>query len=749
MSLSALNNSNILYNNQEIEIDKQFSQILFKAIADGNRETLDKLLSTEKLPATVLIEALTRAHDQNKTEIVAQILNHPSMTADSRNQVLSETSEMYDSNGDNLAILFANSISDPLLKQDALVNLENVLIEKSNREFKRNFEKQAATIKNALERAISSTNLLQQETQASSQVPSSLNSELEAIFKASEKLLSHDHSLPIEQHPLFKYFNLMNEKGSVVATFKSGPSIQDLTEIMLEKHGLELTKANRSGDINFKIFKNVETFFRCLDIFKKKYEEKTGKIIDYNLSYSLTRHSLDQFCEEYIKQFPELKNINAATRDRFIRLISIFNIDNDVLDLNITLNLSLKEKDPQLHRTFKPIPADADTFKREQSGSNEISLGQVNLEKQIQTLNGSELSMVHIKDADGAAQFKACSHLFNRKEINVVDLGGGYGETNAVMQAIQEAGPQINLLNIEPHKPCAKPYENAHREVGIENVKVMEQKAQLVTVADIINHFQNQKADCLFASHYFYGGLLADVYKASHSILPLQQNPLWKYLNMLKEDGVFIVTLQSGAGARLFRNALLGNHGLNPNVATVADESLSLLSCFGNVATFLRSFETFKELHQKATNSTLNIKMHLGVANVPLGGFKVEQDPETQGYMLLNPNGDQNDKTWIAPKMLDFYGNWFELEFLATLTLEKAKTIIAQGQANSAGDVKRKYEILKNKNLLNPTMEVLLAQRNSAREMQETFLHILRIFAPGEENMQHPNITLEITKAKS
>jgi hypothetical protein len=329
-------------------------------------------------------------------------------------------------------------------------------------------------------------------------------------------------------------------------------------------------------------------------------------------------------------------------------------------------------------------------------------------------------------------------------------LGGGYGETNAVMHAIQEAGPHINLVNIEPHKPCAKSYENAHRGVGVDNVKIIEQKAQLVSAADVIDHFQNEKADCLFASHYFYGGLLADVYKASHSTLPLQQHPLWKYLNVLKDNGVFVVTLQSGAGARLFRNALLGNHGLNPSAAPVADESLSLLSCFGNIATFLRGLEAFKDQYQKTTSSTLNIKMHLGVANVPLGSFKVEQDAKTQGYILLNPNGDQNDKAWIAPKMLDFYGNWFELELLANLTIEKAKNIIEQGQAEGASDdVKRKYEILKNKDLLNPNAEILAAQRKSAREMQETFLHILRIFAPGEENMQHPNITLEITKAKS
>ncbi|MDB6081094.1 MAG: hypothetical protein JWO53_366, partial [Chlamydiia bacterium] len=33
-----------------------------------------------------------------------------------------------------------------------------------------------------------------------------------------------------------------------------------------------------------------------------------------------------------------------------------------------------------------------------------------------------------------------------------------------------------------------------------------------------------------------------------------------------------------------------------------------------------------------------------------------------------------------------------------------------------------------------------------ARKAQETFLHILRVFAPAQVNMQHPNIVLEITQ---
>lgn len=194
-----------------------------------------------------------------------------------------------------------------------------------------------------------------------------------------------------------------------------------------------------------------------------------------------------------------------------------------------------------------------------------------------------------------------------------------------------------------------------------------------------------------------------------------------------------VITLQSGAGARLFRNALLGNHGLTPPSPTVADETVPLLSSFGNLATLLRYFEAFAERYQKEYGKAIEMKMHLGVASVPLGDFEVIQDEETKGYLLHNPNGEDSDPSWIAPRMLDFYGNWKELQTMATMTEEKALSLSS--------------EELKKLGLSPFSSEALTAKRDSARKMQETFLHILRAFAPAQKEMLHPNISLEIWRS--
>lgn len=563
--------------------------------------------------------------------------------------------------------------------------------------------------------------------------PHTLYSEMESIFKASEDLLCEQNPLPIEKHPLFNYFNLLSKEGVFVATLNSGPNVQDFTDLMLDKHELELKKANQSGNPKLKIFNSVETFFRCLDIFKKKYEEKIDKTIDCNLSFSMPHISLESYCRAYIKQYPELASMNTQQREKFIRLLSAFNVGNDIVELNITLQMSVKKKEESTEpHSFKPIFIETNDLLKsgQQIGSNEISFAQQNLSRQIQNLNGSELSMPFIKDADGAAQFKALKRIISNKEIKLVDIGGGRGETNAIPKAIQEAGATVRLLNIEPHEPFARPYIEAHQAVGIKDVQVLQQKAQLVSSADVKSYFQGEKVDALFVSHVFYF-LLGEIHKASLTLsTPLDKHPLWKYFDMVREDGVFVVTLQSGAGARLFRNALLGNHGLNPPTSPIEDEIVPILSSFGNLATFLRHFEVFRERYKKETGKKINIKMHHSVANVPLGGFKVEQDPETGGYIIHNPNGKDDDPNWLAPRMLDFYGNWKELQILATLTPERVNKI---------------PEELKKLGLENPTPEIIAAKRESALKMQETFLHILRVFAPAEENMQHPNITLEIT----
>lgn len=104
------------------------------------------------------------------------------------------------------------------------------------------------------------------------------------------------------------------------------------------------------------VFNNVETFFRCLDIFKKFYKKETGKSIDCDLSYSMPHVPLQGFCDAYISQFPVLAKMEIQEREKFIRLISVFTVGSDVVDWNITLTIkiNLKGSDTENY-SFKPI----------------------------------------------------------------------------------------------------------------------------------------------------------------------------------------------------------------------------------------------------------------------------------------------------------------------------------------------------------------------------------------------------------
>lgn len=533
--------------------------------------------------------------------------------------------------------------------------------------------------------------------------PHSLYRDMQAIFRASECLLSTDRRLPLEKHPLFPYFDMLSEDGVFIATLTSGPNIQSFTDLMLDKHELALEKANSTPDINLRIFNNVETFFRCLDIFKRRFEEVVGKTIDCELSYSMSHLPLASFCNSYISQYPELSRMHVDEREKFIRLLSAFVVGEDIVDLNLTLKMSVRDiREPK--RSFKPL---AQAHSAIQTKSNEISLGQLNLAHQIQNLNGSEIAMPFIKDVDGLEQFKAFGCLMRKRQITLVDIGGGRGETNAVPHALHTSGMDVSILNIEPNVPFAAPYREAYRSLGMHDVAVKSLYVHELSAQDVIEHFKEREVDGIFASHSFYF-ILGDLLKASlNPALPLNQHPMWKYFKMMRADGVLVATLQSGAGSRLYRNALMGKHGLDVPLLMDEDESVSLLSSFGNLATFLRYFEAFKKRFHRETGREILVKMSHSVANVPLGHFHVVRDTKTRGLMIHNPMGDDKDPSWQASKMLDFYGNWKELEASATQVEDRLKS-------------------------------------ETAIKTQETFLHILRAFAPGGVCMQHPNITLEI-----
>jgi hypothetical protein len=578
-------------------------------------------------------------------------------------------------------------------------------------------------------RHVIKSDIIEQASKASVDVilaPHTLYGEMQHIFNSSEALLKQNYPLQIEDHPLFKYFSVLKENGVFIATLTSGPDITSFTDLLLNKHELDTEKANRCESLNLKIFNNVETFLRCLDIFKTKFEEKTGNTIEVDLSYSMTHQPLDVFCVDYIRRYPEIAIMDALEREKYIRLLSVFNVDDSIVDLNVTLKMTVKEGKESV-RSFMPINQKHEAV---QTGSNDISLGQLDLKHQIQNLNGSDESMRYIKDADGRAQLRAFHSILGRKDIKIVDIGGGRGETNAVPNALKEAGSEIHLLNIEPDATFADPYIRAYSSLGIHDVHVKQLYAQKLSSTDVTDHFNGEKVDAVYASHCFYF-ILGDMFKASlDKTMSLENHPLCKYIDMMREDGVLVVTMQSGAGSRLFRNALLGNHGLNPSSAEVPDETVPLLSSFGNIATFLRHFEVFAKRFQMKTGKAIELKMHYAVANVPLAEFKVDQDKETGGYILHNPKGADTDPAWLSPTMLDFYGNWKEQQNLATLTLEKIKIMPS--------------EELKRLKLENASQETIISKRDLARKTQETFLHILRACAPAEVNMQHPNITLEI-----
>jgi len=760
------------------------------------------------IPIQKLAPMLLEAQNKHAHNFTQKMLDNIQNNPDKLNQLMEQAVNLYENNGDNLAINLAKKLDNTSLSNEWVTKLEKQIADQTNATFKKNFEQQFDTIKKSLADSIANiqksktiktpssqenwiitfnqvndavsknysqiiqhtmTNQdqvlighvgdkndainsiykqfaknpqaklidIQQTPQGSVDIllaPYTLHAQMEDIFKTSQDLLSQPDA-SVTKHPLFTYFDKLNENGVFVATLCSGPTIQDFTNLILGKHNLNLSPQGNFDSPSLKIFNNVETFLRCLDIFKKYYYQATGKTIVSDVSFNLSTIPLDTFCAKYVAEYPELISMPSNDQEKFIRLLSVFSIGNNILDLNITLKMSIQNK-PDQHVSFKPIEITFESSK--ENISNEISLGQQNLYKQIQNLSGSELSMPYIKDADGVAQLAALQPVLRREHLNFVELGGGRGETNAVLKAVKDAGSDINLLNVEPHQPFAQPYIQAHQIVGIPNVHVMQKTAQSVTVDDILNHFNGKKADVLFASHAFYF-LLGDLYKASQNpSLPLNQHPFWKFCNMVRDDGVIVITLQTGAGARLFRNALLGNHGLN-KPANAADETTSLLSSFGNMATLLRSLEDFAQRYKEETGKTLLIKMHCGVANVPLGDFIINKDQDTQGFMIHNPQGEDADTHWLAPKMMDFYGNWKEQQLLATLTPEKA--------AEMSADDAQKLGIMDKSDPTNPHVseDMIKQKRDTAIKTQSTFLHILPAFAPGRVNMQHPNITLEIT----
>ncbi|MCE5316652.1 MAG: hypothetical protein LLG04_04735 [Parachlamydia sp.] len=515
----------------------------------------------------------------------------------------------------------------------------------------------------------------------------SLDGEMESILKASEELLLNPSLEVLQRHPIYQMISRLRPDGSLLVTHNSGPNIQDFTHIMLQKHDLDFDASTP----DLKIFSNVETFLRCFDIFKRHYEQLCGQSLACDVSYSMPKIPLQTFCEGYSAALPEIAKLPENQRERYVKLISAFIVDDHVIDCNLTLKISPKSPQDVAKRSFKPV-GDFNSYRlqHKQSGSNEISFGQLDKTKQIQNLNGSELAIPFIKEADGEAQDQAIQRLFKRQKVNMLDIGGSYGETNAVPQALAERGIKINLLNIDPEERTFESYAQAHQRIGVQQVHSLPKRSQDLDAKEVMAHFGGEKVDLIFSSHALYFEI-ADMMQASlDPSRPLSEHPLYKYFQMLADDGVFVVTMQTGAGSRVFRNALLGDHGLDGK-----DEIAPTIESFKNIGAALRYLEQFKIRFKQETGKTIQMKLHSAVANVPLGDMRSSLD---------NPES-------LERRMLEFYGNWESLK----------QTIDTSPDA---------------------------ALRDKAMKTQKVFRHILPAFAPGLVNMQHPNITLEITIEK-
>lgn len=528
--------------------------------------------------------------------------------------------------------------------------------------------------------------------------PNNFYPEMKAVFEATEGLLSNK-PFPKEQHPFHPYL----EKGIFVVTLVSGPSIAEMTEILLGKYQPRFERAPLGSE---KTFNNAETFLRCLEIYKTHLQSA----LETEIYYSQPHIPLPKFCQGYVKQFPELASLSGEQLEPFVRLLSVFLVCHHIVECYFTIKMSRASVNQRPLPSFRPILSWLPKI-NEGSSTNELSDYQSDLSKQIQNLNGSDLMMLYLKEADGIAQFNALSDLLKRKHITMLDLGGGRGETHAVPKALVEEGLSIKLVNIEPHLPFKEEYIQAHHSIGLKDVAVIQRKAQEVSVHEVTHAFGCEKVDFIFASHFFYF-LLADMHKATLTDAPLYDHPLYKYFELLDEKGVMLVTMQSGAGTRLYRNAFLGDHGLNPAASHQANEMDLLLKSFGNIASFLRYMEHFIKHYEAHTSKTIQIKLHGSTAKVPLDRFTIHKDEPSGGFYLKHPEGKEEDPKWTSPTLLNFYGNWKELQQEAL----KTEPLTA--------DEKKK--------------------RVAAQKTQEVFLQILPVFAPANTYMLHPNITLEI-----
>jgi|GEM_PF-6989014 len=306
--------------------------------------------------------------------------------------------------------------------------------------------------------------------------------------------------------------------------------------------------------------------------------------------------------------------------------------------------------------------------KANQSTVITANLSQAERSKAFQDLAGKEAVMPHIKKANFKDQTRAMESVTqsNKTKVTVLDIGGGDGLTAPVLKAIRDKKESVSVLNVEPETKYEEQYRSEHEAAGISVSGVIAKPAQKLTAEEVKNVFP-AGADIVFASHSMYFEM-DDIWLASNAVPdtddPLlsgqwvEAHPLTKYLDVMAQDGVFVVTLGSAQELGATRTMALGNHNLSINSDPFAQkEPGKILGCFKNMQLFAKHFECLKPHYETHRNCTLDYDTFASVARVPLGKYNIVLNSDTGVYEVHNPF-PQPIEQFHAPEVFRFYASW-------------------------------------------------------------------------------------------
>ena len=74
---------------------------------------------------------------------------------------------------------------------------------------------------------------------------------MDELFDATDKLLLNDCVSSFRENPLIKCFETLKADQDLTVTLKSGPDVQDLILMLLDKHGLNISQAHLAEKISY------------------------------------------------------------------------------------------------------------------------------------------------------------------------------------------------------------------------------------------------------------------------------------------------------------------------------------------------------------------------------------------------------------------------------------------------------------------------------------------------------------------